>query len=241
MIQTYRCGDDRVGGGEDGNEVQPVEDDPVADGKAFALVDKGDGGVGCQVAAATVVEHRETIIIAFDEDADDGGDPAGKGDKGKEEDTDEVHGLPQGVADGEADAAEHIPAEPVVEFHRIFLAVEEGVGLFAEVGEQRSADDEHEVFEEGEVKEDEYEVDHEAAHDEEIIEDGAAFTLEKAVDAEAAEPGDDNAGRIPEEVHADEEQDGVEDTGDDDPLPQAVGPDEVMRFCIGLEGDNDFF
>lgn len=193
------------------------------------------------MAAAAVVEHREPIIVAFDEDADHGGYPADEGDKGEDEDTDDIHGLPERVADGEADAAEHILAELAVEPHRIFLAVEEGVGLFAEVSEQRGADDEHEIFEEGEVEEDEYEVDHEASHDEEETEDGASLMLEEAVDAEAAEPGDDDAGGIPKEIEPYNKQDRVEDAGDDYPLPKVVGPDEVMRFCIGLEGDNDLF
>jgi hypothetical protein len=65
--------------------------------------------------------------------------------------------------------------------------------------------------------------------------------LQEAVDAEAAEPGDDDAGGIPEEIYTYDKQDRVEDTGDDDPLPKVVCPDEVMRFRIGLEGDNDLF
>ena len=221
--------------------MKSVEDHSVADGEAFPLVDIGDAGARREMAAATVVEHREPIVVAFDENADDGGDPADEGNKGEEKDADDIHGLPQAVADGEADAVEHILAEGAVESHRIFLAVKEGVGLFAEVGEQGGADDEHEVFEKGEVKKDEYEVDHEAAHDEEEAEDGAALMLEEAVDAEAAEPGYDDAGGIPEEVYSDDKKYRVQDTGDDDPLPKVVGPDEVMRFRIGLEGDNDFF
>jgi hypothetical protein len=152
------------------------------------------------MAAATVVEHRESIIVTFDEDADDGGDPAHEGDKGEEEDTNYIHGLPERVADGEADAAEHVLAEGAVEPHSVFLAVEEGVGLFAEIGEQRGADDEHKIFEEGEVEKDQYKVDHKTAHHKEVTEDGAALMLEEAVDAEAAEPGDDDAGGIPKEI-----------------------------------------
>jgi hypothetical protein len=46
MIQTYRRGDDRVGGGEDGYEVQAVEDHSVADREPFSLADIGDAGAG---------------------------------------------------------------------------------------------------------------------------------------------------------------------------------------------------
>ena len=46
VIQTYCRGDDGVGGGEDGYEVQSIEDHSIADGEAFSLADKGDAGAG---------------------------------------------------------------------------------------------------------------------------------------------------------------------------------------------------
>ncbi len=111
-----------------------------------------------------------------------------EGDKGEDEDADDVHGLPEGVADGQADAAQHVLAEGSVESHLVFLAVQERVGLFAQVAEQRRANDEHEVFEEGEAEEDKHQMDHQAAHDEEEAEDGASLVLEEAIDTVAAEP-----------------------------------------------------
>ena len=95
MIETYGRGDDGIGGGEDGYEVHAIEDHTIADGEPFPLADISDAGGGCEVvAAAAVVEHRETIIITFNENTDDGGDPAGEGDKGEDEDADDVHRLP---------------------------------------------------------------------------------------------------------------------------------------------------
>ena len=124
VIQADRRGDDRVGGGEDGYEMQAVEDHSVADRESLSLVNKGDTGVGGEVAAAAVVEHREPEVVAFDEDADDRRDPADERDKSEKEDTDEIDGLPQRVADGEADAAKHVLSELPVESHFVFLAAQ---------------------------------------------------------------------------------------------------------------------
>ena len=61
------------------------------------------------------------------------------------------------------------------------------------------------------------------------------------VDAQAAEPGYHAAGGFPKEIKAHDEQDGIENTGDKYPFPKPVCPDKVMRFCIGLESNNDLF
>ena len=46
VIQTNRRGDDGVGGGEDGYEVQSIEDYSIADRETFSLADIGDAGAG---------------------------------------------------------------------------------------------------------------------------------------------------------------------------------------------------
>lgn len=84
-------------------------------------------------------------------------------------------------------------------------------------------------------------MDHQATHHEEIIQYGAPLVLKEAVDTQTAKPGNSNVGGSPKEIDSDDEQDGVEDTRDEYPFPQAVGPDEVVSFCIGLEGNYDFF
>lgn len=94
VIQADCRGDDRVGGGEDGYEVQSIEDHSVAHRESLSLVDKGDTGGRGEVAAAAVVQHREPEVVTFDEDADDRGDPADEWDKSEEEDTDDIYGLP---------------------------------------------------------------------------------------------------------------------------------------------------
>lgn len=58
---------------------------------------------------------------------------------------------------------------------------------------------------------------------------------------EVAKRGDDGSGGDPEEVDPYDEQDGVQDTGDNDPLPQLMPGDELMRFDVRLEGYDKFF
>jgi hypothetical protein len=84
-------------------------------------------------------------------------------------------------------------------------------------------------------------VDHHSTHEKEIIEDGAFLVVKEAIDPEAAEPGHDAVCSAPEEIYPRNKKDRIEDTGDEDPLPEPVCPDEVVRFAIGLEGYNDLF
>jgi hypothetical protein len=94
----------------------------------------------------------------------------------------------------------------------------------------------------GKIKEDEDEVDHQAAHDEEEGQECALTMLQEPVDVyEMAERGDDGGGGDPEKIQPDDEQDSVQDARDQYPFPQAVLGNEVMRFDIGLEGYNYFF
>ena len=83
---------------------------------------------------------------------------------------------------------------------------------------------------------------HDAAHDEEEAEHGAMGALEESGDmqypAEAADGGD---GGDPEEIEADAEQDGIEYSGNEDPLPELMFGDEMVGLGIRLEGYNDFF
>jgi hypothetical protein len=66
--------------------------------------------------------------------------------------------------------------------------------------------------------------------------------LQELVDVdEVAERRDDGSGGDPEEIDPYDEQDGVQDAGYDDPLPQLMPGDKVMRFDVRLEGYNKFF
>lgn len=85
-------------------------------------------------------------------------------------------------------------------------------------------------------------MDHDAAHQKKETEDGALLVVEEAFDADhVAEPGDGGIGRLPEKVYAYAEQDGIQDAGDEDPFPELMFADEMMRFDIRLEGYNNFF
>jgi len=211
VIKTERSGDDGIGGGEYRDEMQTIKDHAVADGEPFSLADVGDtGGRRHLVVAAAIVQHGKSIVIAFYKNTDDRRDPAHEGDKRKDQQRDQIDCLPQGVAQGHADTDQHLLPELPVEPHFILLSVEQGVGLLAEISEQGGADDENKIFEEGKIKEDEDEVDHEAAHDEEEGQECALTMLQEPVDVhQVAEGGDDGSGGDPEEIEADDEKDGI--------------------------------
>jgi len=244
VIETDGGGDDGVGGGEDGDEVQPIEDDAVADGQTLVPADIRDAGRRREIMPlAAVVAHGEAVVVAFHEDADDGGDPADDGYKRENEDTDDVYRLPEGVAEGEADAASDVEEElPPIQDKLVAAAADQGFGLLAEVGEEGGADNEKKIFEEGEVEEDLYEMDHEAAHDEQEAERGALAVMEETIDARyVAKPADGGGGGDGEVVHADAKEDRIKHARDEDPLPQVMFGDEVIGFYIRLEGYDNFF
>jgi len=153
VIEADGSGNDGIGGGEgpadEGDDVHAIEDHSITDGETLVLADVGNAGGGRKIMSlAAVVTHRETIIITFDEDANDGHDPADKGDEREDEETNDIHGLPERVAEGEADAAAHVEEELFpVEFEVVAAAVDEGFRLLAEIGEEGGADDEEEIFE----------------------------------------------------------------------------------------------
>jgi hypothetical protein len=66
--------------------------------------------------------------------------------------------------------------------------------------------------------------------------------LQEAFDAdELAQRAHGGGSGSPEKIHADAEQDGVEDAGYQDPFPDAVFGDELVCLVIRLEGYDDFF
>jgi hypothetical protein len=56
-----------------------------------------------------------------------------------------------------------------------------------------------------------------------------------------AQPRNSRIGRTPEKIHPDHKQDGVNDAGNQDPLPQPVLANKCMRFKKRLYGNDDFF
>ena len=151
MIETDGGGDDGIGGGEDptddGNEMHAIEDHPISDGQTLVLTDIAHGGGGGEIMPlAAVVTHGETIVIAFDEDGDDGGDPADERNEGEDEDANNVDGLPEGVAEGESVGTPEIGPEVAVQLELEFSARDEGFRLLAEVGEKGGAKDEKKIF-----------------------------------------------------------------------------------------------
>jgi hypothetical protein len=99
VIKTDGRGDDGIGGGEHRDEVQSIEDHAIADGQAFVLADiRRAGGWRHLVTAAAIVQHGKSIVITFHKDADNGGDPADDGDERKDQQANQIDGLPQRVA-----------------------------------------------------------------------------------------------------------------------------------------------
>ena len=56
-----------------------------------------------------------------------------------------------------------------------------------------------------------------------------------------ADPGNGIVGRCPEKIHADNEQDGINNTRDYDPTEEAVLLDKAMCLGPGLYSDRNFF
>jgi hypothetical protein len=83
---------------------------------------------------------------------------------------------------------------------------------------------------------------HDATHQEKKAYHGALPMVKETLNAEGpAAPGDGRIGRLQEKIHADTEEDRIDDAGDHDPLPQPMFADELMRFDIRLEGYDNFF
>lgn len=201
--------------------MHAVEDHPIADGQALVLADIGDSSGGVQLVPHTaVVQHRETIVVALYKSTDDGGDPADQRDDGKDEDADGINGLPQRVSQGEPDAATHVLHQLAIEGEIVFLSVDERFGLFAQVGEQRRADDEEDIFEQREIEEDKREMEHHPPHYEQETEDRTLLMAQETLYADdSAQPGDRLTRRGPEEIDAYREKDGIKNAGYQDPLP----------------------
>jgi hypothetical protein len=122
------------------------------------------------------------------------------------------------------------------------LAMYQRFGALAQIGEERRADDEEEIFKEAEIEEDEGEVNHHAAHNEEEAEGGALAMLKEPIGMhEPAEVAHGDGGRCPEEINADTEKDRIEYPGYQDPFPELMFRDEMVRFDVTLERYNDFF
>jgi len=85
-------------------------------------------------------------------------------------------------------------------------------------------------------------VDHEAAHDKQKAKGGGLAMMEKAIDTrDVAEPADGGAGGFEEEIHADTEEECIDDSWNDDVFPQFVLCNEMVRLYIRLEGYDNFF
>ena len=66
--------------------------------------------------------------------------------------------------------------------------------------------------------------------------------MEETLNADdPAQPGYGLTGRWPEEVHADTEQDRIQDAWYEYPLPQLMFGDKLVSFAIRLKGYDNFF
>jgi len=245
MIKTDGCGDDGISGrqhpAQDRNKVHPIEHQPVADGQALVLTDVGDaGGRGEVMPLAAVVQHGKPVVVAFHENTDDGRDPAYQGEKGKDQEGNDIHRLPKAVTDGQPDASAHV-AEHLVCLEGVFLAVDECFRLLAEISEDGRADDQDQVFEKREIKEEEHQAHHHLPHHEEEAQGGALLVAQPSSHpCQLADPGDGRAGGLQEKVHARTEKEGIQYAGDQDPFPQFVLSNEMMGLDVGLKGYNNF-
>jgi len=245
VIQANGSGNDGIGGSQhpthDGHKMHSIKNQPIPDGESFVLTDIGDaGGLGEIVPLTAIVEHGKPVIIALYKRRNDGCDPANQGYKGEDKNGYGVYGLPKAVTEGQPDASAHIVQYRLC-LKTVFLAVDQRLCPLAEIGKDGGADDEEQVFEQGKIKEEQYEPHHHLPQYEQEAKRCALLMMQPSSNTgKLAQPGNGGAGRVYKEPHAYTKQERIEYPGYKDPFPQFVFIDKVMGLGVGLESYNYF-
>lgn len=222
--------------------MHKVKYNSITDGQPFVVTDKADAfSRGKPLPFETVVEHGKSVVIKFNHDGNKGSDPADEGEKRKQHQANHINRLPECVAQCKLDAPHCI-------FHKLghaegkVAAFHYGFGFFAQPGKYRRADNEKKIFEQRKIKHHLYQPENNAGESEKKTQPGVLNFLQPHV-----EPGslgkviNGRGGSFAKEIHADGEKHGIKQAGDENPFPEPVPDDELMRFKIGLDGYDDFF
>ncbi len=194
------------------------------------------------MALAAIVEHGKAVIVTFDKNTDDGGDPSDHRKERKDENGNGIDHLPAGVAKGQPDTPDHVLDDLLIKGNGDFFTLDKGFRLFREIGEERRTDNKKQVFEQGEIKKDKGQPYHDPPHHKEKAKDRALLVMQETLDADhPAKPGHGRIGGIPEEQQPDKEQDRIKDAGEKDPFPQLVPADKMMSPDVRLKGYDDLF
>lgn len=114
--------------------------------------------------------------------------------------------------------------------------------FFTQVCKDRRTDDQDQVFKKRKIKKYHCQPQHHACHYKEKTQPFTSFFLKPGLNTQfAADPGDDPIGRLPEDEHANDKEEGIYNTGDDDPAEQPVLFNEPLGFSPGLDCYYDFF
>ncbi len=222
--------------------MHEVEYDPVADGQSLVAADVIETAGGIHLPSlATVVDHGETIIVAFDQDAKDRCCPADQWQQRKEQKPHGVESLPETIAQSDLHPSSHIPQE-LTQAEGEFPSFNDRGRLLTEVGEYGRAYDQPEKLEEGKIEEQKDHPHHQGGECKKETNPGILPSFDEPLNAEyGCDVGNETVGRFPEVVHPSCKEDGIYQTRDQYPPPKPVLADEPVSLVIALYGDDDLF
>ena len=182
--------------------------------------DETDATGGIEIITReAVVEHGEPIVIAFHEQYHQWDDPAYHGNERDEKHGHEKDGLPGPIAQSDLDSPGRLLPD-LRPTRGMVIILDNGFGLPAYIGEDGRTDDENNVFEEGEVEEEQGEPEDDAGECEEESEETILkFLTPIAESKDMRDVFDDVGGRPAEEIHACDEQAGINQARDQYPFP----------------------
>jgi hypothetical protein len=104
------------------------------------------------MSLAAVIQHGESIEIAFHETGNYRRNRSDQWDQGKKQNKDGVYRLPAEISQGEPDAAADIMIKNSRAENK-FFAFYDRFCFFTQIGKHRTAQDKKQIFKEGEIKE----------------------------------------------------------------------------------------
>ncbi len=222
--------------------MHEVKNKAVADGQALMPGNENNAFSRRKfIPLAAVIHHGEPVIITFHEKGDQRCDPAHYRQQGKQHEAYHVNRLPQCITKGKPDAPPGI-FHQLCKVEREIPSFNNGGCFFTQVRKYRRANDEEHVFKQREVKKDHDQPEHHAGHHEQKAEQAASLLLQPGLQANlVTDPAHGIVGRNNEKINSRRKKQHVNNAGYQNPFPQVVLPDKLVRFRIGLDGYNDFF
>ena len=188
---------------------------------------------------ATVIKHGKTEVVTFHQEGEQGRYPSYYRDKRKYQEGNRIHRLPEHVPECEFDAPGDV-FQQLTGAERKILPFDDRFCLFAQVGEERGADDKEDVFEQGEIEQQHDQLQHELPEDEQEIEPAALHLLHPLLQTAFKQHVFDGAvARLHEKINTQQEKRRIDQPRNEDPFPQSVFDDEPVCLEIGLNRCDD--